>query len=145
MQFLVAIDFSGITDAVIRTAEAMAKASAGKVWLLHVAEPDPDFVGYESDPETMRQGVAQELMKEHRRLHEIASELRQHGIVVTPLLVRGPTVETILAEATKLEVDLILLGSHGHGPLHRALLGSVTEGVLKRAPCPLLIVPAAGH
>ena len=36
----------------------------------------------------------------------------------------------------------LTIGSHGHGAFYHALLGSVTEGVLRRSPCPLLIVPA---
>ena len=56
-------------------------------------------------------------------------------------------METILEEAAKLNADLIILGSHGHGGLLRALLGSVCEGVLRKSILPVLIVPArkTGH
>ncbi|MBW2274656.1 MAG: universal stress protein, partial [Deltaproteobacteria bacterium] len=47
----------------------------------------------------------------------------------------------ILAEAKRLAADMIVMGSHGHGALYRALLGSVSEGVLHKATCPLTIVP----
>jgi len=45
-------------------------------------------------------------------------------------------------EADRLNADLIVLGSHGHGAIHRALLGSVSEHVLHHARRPLLILPA---
>ena len=55
---------------------------------------------------------------------------------------QGSTPETIAREAERLNADLILLGSHGHGAIRRALLGSVSEHVLHHANRPLLIVPA---
>ncbi|MEY2831959.1 MAG: hypothetical protein RLZZ574_1217, partial [Cyanobacteriota bacterium] len=61
---------------------------------------------------------------------------------VTPLLVQGATIETILREASKLRADMIIIGSHGHGALYRALVGNVTEGVIRKALCPILVIPA---
>jgi nucleotide-binding universal stress UspA family protein len=59
----------------------------------------------------------------------------------TALLVQGPTVETILEEATRLNADLIILGSHGRGAAIQLLVGSVSGGVLQKSKCPVLIVP----
>jgi nucleotide-binding universal stress UspA family protein len=50
-------------------------------------------------------------------------------------------VEKILAQMEKLDADLVIMGSHGHGAIYRTLLGSVSEGVLHDAACPVLIVP----
>jgi nucleotide-binding universal stress UspA family protein len=71
----------------------------------------------------------------------MAVSQRERGIDVTPLLIQGPTIGTILREAGKLDVDLIVLGSHGRGAALRALLGSTSEGVLHKAEVPVLIVP----
>ena len=139
---LVPIDFSDVTDRVVERAAGLAKALAARLWLLHVAMPDPDFVGYDVGPPSARQSRATELRDEHRALQAIAERLRADGIEATSLLVQGPTVETILAEAGKVSADLIAVGSHGHGALHRALVGSVSEGLLRHADRPLLIVPA---
>lgn len=139
---LVAIDFSPVSEAVVERGAAIAKAFGAALWLLHVAAPDPDFVGYEPGPQSVRHSVAAGLHDVHRRLQERSAALRERGIDCTALLVQGSTPETIGREAGRLDADLIVLGSHGHGVLRRALLGSVSEHVLHHAARPLLIVPA---
>lgn len=140
-KILVAIDLSPSRQQVLDQATALARALGGQLWLLHVAEPDPEFVGYDPGPQVVRDSVAHEFREEHRGVQQVADELRAGGLDATALLVQGPTVETILAEAERLAVDMIVMGSHGYGALHRALLGSVSEGVLRRSSRPLLIVP----
>ncbi len=53
----------------------------------------------------------------------------------------GPTVETILKEASKLEVDMIVVGSHGGNAMYQLLVGSVSEGIVHKSKCPVLVVP----
>jgi nucleotide-binding universal stress UspA family protein len=142
---LVPIDFSPVTAAVVEHAAEMALAFKAALWLLHVAAPDPDFVGYETGPQNVRDQVARELRSEHRQLQEHADALRARGIEATGLQVQGATRDTILHEAARLHADLIVLGSRGHGALRRALLGSISEGVLHHATCPVLVIPAAAH
>lgn len=139
---LAAVDFSPVSESVIEQAAALAQAFGAALWLLHVAAPDPDFVGYEPGPQSVRRAVASELHDDHRRLQERSAALRVRGLDCTALLVQGSTPETIVREADRLNADLILLGSHGHGVIRRALLGSVSEHVLHHANRPLLIVPA---
>jgi nucleotide-binding universal stress UspA family protein len=138
---LAAVDFSPVSDPVVEQATALASAFGAALWLLHVAAPDPDFVGYEPGPQSVRRSVAAELHDTHRRLQEQSAVLRERGIDCTALLVQGSTPETIVREADRLGVDLIVLGSHGHGVLRRALIGSVSEHVLHHASRPMLIVP----
>jgi nucleotide-binding universal stress UspA family protein len=90
----------------------------------------------------VRETVAAELRDAHRHLQEQSAALRERGIDCTALLVPGATPETLVREAERLNADLIVLGSHGHGAIRRALLGSVSEHVLHHAHRPLLILPA---
>jgi nucleotide-binding universal stress UspA family protein len=140
-RILAAIDFSEVSDAVLEHAASIAEAFSAHLVLLHVAAPDPDFVGLDAGPQTVRDARAKELRDEHRQLQERAGAFRERGIEAEAFLVQGPTVDTILERAEHLEVDLLVLGSHGHGLAYRALLGSVSEGVLHRAVAPVLIVP----
>jgi nucleotide-binding universal stress UspA family protein len=55
----------------------------------------------------------------------------------------GRTYDVIVRHAEALGVDLIVMGTHGRNGFNRLLLGSVTEKVLRAAPCPVLTVPAA--
>jgi nucleotide-binding universal stress UspA family protein len=140
---LAAVDFSEVSDAVIARAAELAKALEASLRLIHVAPPDPDFVGYDAGPQTVRDQVASSLREAHRRIQELAAGLRAQGVQAKALLIQGPVVDAILREADSTAADLLVLGSHGRGPLYRALLGSVSEGVLRKASCPVLIVPHA--
>lgn len=142
-RMLVPVDFSEVTSRLLEEASATARAFDADLCLLHVAAPDPAFVGYEAGPESVRQQVAGELRDERRQLESLAEELRASGLRVRTRFVRGPSVDAILEEARRDQVDWIAVGSHGHGGLFRTLLGSVSEGVLHRAGRPVLIVPAS--
>ena len=142
MRLLVPLDLSSATDRVLAAATAVARDTGAGVWLLHVAEPDPAFVGYEAGSAAVRDQVAHEYRDEHRRLQEHAKQLRDAGIDTTPLLIRGPTAETILHEAAHLEVDLIVMATHGRGAVFDILVGSVSHAVLRQSRIPVLMVPA---
>lgn len=140
-KILVAIDFSESTPLVIRQAMVLAQAISAKLWLIHIAAPDPDFVGYQTGPQTERDFMAHKYRDEHHELHEWAEKLREKEIDVTALLIQGATIETILEKAKSLAVDMIIVGSHGKSGLYKFLVGSVSEGILKNAQCPVLVVP----
>ncbi|MBU0679299.1 MAG: universal stress protein [Verrucomicrobia bacterium] len=141
---LVPIDFSEATPKVVECAEGYAKAFGASITLLHVAAPDPAFVGYEPGPQTVRDSVAGQIREEHRQIQDWEEHLRSRGVSASGLLVQGTTVDKILKEAESIGVDLIILGSHGHGTLFELLVGSVTEGVMRKAECPVLVVPTRG-
>ncbi len=142
-KLLAAIDFSPVSAAVVEHAASLAEAFSAELTLIHIAAPDPDFVGYGAGPQTVRDDRAREIRTEHRELHAIAEALRDRAISAHALLIQGPTVEKILVEGQRLQSDMIVIGSHGHGGLYRALLGSVSEGVVRAARCPVLVVPSA--
>jgi nucleotide-binding universal stress UspA family protein len=56
---------------------------------------------------------------------------------------KGQPADVILERACRGDVDLIVMGTHGRTGLQRLLVGSVAEGVLRRAPCPVVVVPYA--
>ncbi|MBT3201782.1 MAG: universal stress protein [Phycisphaerales bacterium] len=139
---LAAIDFSDTTDAVIAKAVELTQAFGGKLWLIHTAVPEPDFVGYEVGPEYIRDSAARHLREEHKMLGEYQEKLRTDGVDVTAMLIPGEPIEMILQEAEQLEADWIVLGSHGHGALYNLLAGSVCQGLLQKTQRPLVIVPS---
>ncbi len=53
----------------------------------------------------------------------------------------GRTAHALAEFAESVDADVIVIGTHGHSPLTGALLGSVAQGLLHRAPCPVLAVP----
>jgi nucleotide-binding universal stress UspA family protein len=142
MKLLVAIDFSEATDKILEHVKNLVCKTGSAIWLLHVAMPDPDFVGYDVGPETEREFIAKKFRDQHTKLEEIADHIRKEGIEITPLLIQGPTVETILEQAAKLKVDAIIVGSHGRGAMYKLLVGSVSEGLLHKTKIPLVVIPA---
>lgn len=141
MKLLAGVDLSESTEKVVKKVEEIAKALSARVWILHVAEPEPDFVGFETDPKCIRDSRSEMFHREHQQIQDIADRLRKAGLDTTALLVQGATVETILKEASKLDADMIVLGSHGQGAMYQLIVGSVSEGVLHQSACPVLIVP----
>lgn len=142
MKLLVAIDFSEITKLVLEKVEEMALKTSAKVWLIHVTPPDPDFIGYDVGPDSERKFMATKFRDQHIKIQEMSKKLKEKGIDITPLLVQGSTVDTIIEKAKKLKVDMIVAGSHGHGTMFHILVGSISKGLLKKSPIPLLIIPA---
>lgn len=141
MSLLVAVDFSPVTEKQIRAVRRLA-APGRRVFVIHVAEPDPDFVGFEGGPDEVREQIAVEFREEHRRVQALAAELRDAGLEATALLVQGPTVATILEQADRLEADAVVVGSHGHSAIYDLVVGSVSSGVIRGTHVPVLVVPA---
>lgn len=81
--------------------------------------------------------------RDHVVLEEAAAIASEHGVISTTAMLRGDTVNEIVAYADSHDVDLIVVGSRGHGAIAGALLGSVSRGVLGESKRPVLIVRAA--
>jgi nucleotide-binding universal stress UspA family protein len=73
-------------------------------------------------------------------LESVANKARRPGLEVDKVLRQGPAWSEIDRAATALNVDLIVMGTHGRQGISRALLGSVAEKVVRTAPCPVLTV-----
>lgn len=144
MKILVAVDLSGSSRVIIDYVKNLASTCSGKIWLLHVAEPDPDFVGYEVDPIPMRDLTAKKHHKEHNQLQQFSQELCSAGINCTSLLIQGAIVETILNEVNKLSINMIILGSHGKRITTSLLLGSTSMDILHKSSIPVLVIPLDG-
>ncbi len=141
MKLLVAVDFSDPTDLILKVATRLATSLDASLWIVHAAEPEPDFVGYDAGPEVVRGQVAKELRDEHRQLQEYADRLREAGVETKAMLVQGPTVEALLEMVEKQGTDLIIVGSHGRGMMAEILLGSVSQGLIRAGRCPVTVVP----
>lgn len=99
---LVPVDFSDATAAVVRAACGLCRAVKGSIWLLHVAAPEPAFVGYDPGPPSVRQNVAQKLRAKHQRLDRLQAELVADGVDARALIIHGSTAEKILEKADDL-------------------------------------------
>jgi nucleotide-binding universal stress UspA family protein len=138
---LVPIDFSAVTSAVVREATKLARLAKARVVLLHAVQAPVAAADYGLLADVGFYLIALEKAAD-RRLAAVQARLRGEGIRAETLRYTGFPTTGILAEAKKRSAAYIVLGSHGHTAFHDLLLGSTASGVLKRATCPVVVVPA---
>jgi len=137
----VALDFSSSSEVLLDKAEQMASLFNSKVWLLHIVEPEPDFIGFGVGPLYIREDRAKAIRQEHVLLNGYKEALTAKGIETEALLIQGPTVNTLLDELKKLKIDLLIIGKKGHGAWYRAIIGSTFTGIIQKVDIPVLAVP----
>jgi nucleotide-binding universal stress UspA family protein len=130
---LVALDGSADSQTALRHAVTLARDQNAKLTLLTVVPHTaaPVGPGVAPPPETAESHNA--IIKE--ALDEIPKD-----VGVTTRLERGEIAPTILKALAAGNYDLMVMGSHGHSRVHRALLGSVSERVLHKAAVPVLML-----
>jgi len=138
-RILVATDGSPAAMEAVSVGVELAAEHGSEVMFVHVV-PLVDVV-----PATGLAPIAGAFLHElsdHDRtlLVEAAEVAAEHGIVATTVLLRGDTVDEIVAYADSHDVDLIVVGSRGRGAIAGALLGSVSQGLLGESKRPVLIV-----
>jgi nucleotide-binding universal stress UspA family protein len=137
---LVPIDFSPVSRSVVARAVALAGPKGASLVLMHVVQPPAVLADY--DPalpviQTMTRAAA-------RQLNRWKEYVEGHGVAATTVCLKATSPsKAIAAEAEQRSVDYIVIGSHGHGAFYDLLVGSTTGGVLRKAGCPVVIVPAA--
>lgn len=158
---LVPIDCSDATPRVLGLAGEFARAFQAELHLAHVREIQstlpvaplgygtlgmPEIVPMAGMPVPVPEAVGQAIPPnedDETRLVEWKKEISRAGLNVTLHTPTGVVVDEILDLATAVKADAIVMGRHGHGAMYNLLVGSVTEGVLKRSMCPVLLVPVS--
>ena len=138
---LLTIDFNDKEKYLIDKAVEWAKHFEAKLWILHVADPEPEFVGFGVGPQYIRDAMAKELKKEHKLLYEYTNDIKDKGVDAEGLLIKGGTTEMILKEAEKLNIDMIIIGHHEHGVFYKLFFGSVASAVVRKSEIPVLLIP----
>jgi len=71
----------------------------------------------------------------------LKSRIEQRGFSVTIEALPGNAVDTIVDTAASYQFDAIVMATHGRTGISKLVLGSAVQGVLRRAPCPVLVIP----
>lgn len=138
-KIMVPTDASVFSRRALIAALELAKKFQAEVILLFVAYTPESYWGYnpaftiEIEKETI----------DERGVHTINASLHEIEVGDVPLtkkIIQGHPSTVILEEAINENIDLIVMGSHGYGPIARAVLGSVSERVLRKSTCPVLLV-----
>lgn len=135
------VDFSDVTFKLLRQAHDLAKAFDGEVVLMHVVPPSPVVIDAGISPTVYEKPSIESMEADQRKLAELCDSLTKFGVHTSTRQFHDIEVSDLLEECRKLNADVIIVGSHGHGSFYNLLVGSVTSAVLKKAPCPVLVVP----
>jgi universal stress protein A len=135
-KILCALDLDNDATKVLSVAAALAKESDAVLYALHVARiPARDMdvpLPFKAEP----------LWEKEARLFLedlISRSIARHGRYEI-CIVSGLADLDIVRTATRLAIDLIVMGTHGRGGLRHLILGSVAEHVIREAPCPVLVL-----
>lgn len=136
---LLTTDLSETSKKAIEPALTLAEKFGAKILLVYVAELAPErFLDFEAL--TVEDMVARQQKQARQQLARFASENLPNGARVDLIIGLGSPHVEILRLAEEHRVDLIAMAPHGRGFISHAIVGSTTERVMRRAPCPVLVV-----
>ncbi len=142
---LAATDFSETGDAAVARAAAIAAGVKAELTVIYVMEPPPS-----PSPLVAHFQVVTSAEEETKAIQTAKDELRKRvpaglSFEKAPefIIRQGTAAEEIVATAEKVNADLLVLATEGHGRLHRMLIGSVTERVIRMGHRSVLIVHGA--
>ena len=151
-KILVPVDFSELNQLVIQAAVEIGEARNAEVDLLHVAEEphSPSYLGEAYAPYGEGYGPSTSLRDKLWEITRTRLELQLGGMVrkistsvkVKTTLLWGDPVKAIVQVAESGNFDLIVMATHGRKGMDRFFIGSVTEEVIRRAPCPVFVIRA---
>jgi nucleotide-binding universal stress UspA family protein len=142
MKVLVATDGSPCSDGVIAEVARLPWPPHSQIHVITVdARVDPGLLKG-SSPTVFDELIRQQRIESTRRVRDAAAALvgSAPGLNVTSAVVDGWPKDAIVSEAERWGADLVVVGSHGYGPVRRFFLGSVSLFVAHHAPCSVLVV-----
>lgn len=143
-RILVPTDFSECSEAAVKYARALAAAFGASLHLLHVVQdPYTQPWAAEAFPAPLGDLLEQWQSQARTRLVNLLPEAERSGAMIATEV--GSPFFEVVRYAEEQKIDLIVIGTHGRGPLGHMLLGSVAEKVVRKAPCPVLTVRHPQH
>jgi nucleotide-binding universal stress UspA family protein len=139
-KILVPVDLSHASTILLQYANTIAEKFGAKLIFLFVVE---DLYSYSGLPVELRLDPFDEDYKSYsRRNMENFLEENRHHVTgeYESIVLSGHPAKEIVDYADREEIDLIVIGTHGFSGLDRMIFGSVAEKVIKRAPCPIMVV-----
>jgi nucleotide-binding universal stress UspA family protein len=138
-RILVPIDFSPASDIAFTYALDLAAHDGAAIRLLHVLDAAGFAAAYPDGLYIEMPALREESIRQAKvRLDDVAKRCTAARVISTTEVLVGAPAGAITAEANTCGCDLIVMGTHGRGPLAHLVLGSVAEKVVRTAPCPVV-------
>jgi nucleotide-binding universal stress UspA family protein len=138
-KILVAVDHADQSRWAMERAIQFAKCFDARVTVVHVVDLSPvalpELAFYDDQAQRALIDAGSEIMNRHAAKVPL-------GLLADTMLREGNIPQQIVAAASEMNADLVVLGTHGRGAIGRFLLGSTAEAVVRHSPCPVL---AVGH
>ena len=141
-RIVVPTDFSDCAEEAWALAQRLAGAFAAELVLAHVLVETPLFSEGPFTMDRVRKVYEAARKWAEENLDAWAARARDKGLKARVSLRTGVPYREIVSLVTDERADLVVIGTHGRGGIDRALLGSVTDRVIRLAPCPVLSVRA---
>jgi nucleotide-binding universal stress UspA family protein len=136
---LVPLDGSPLGEHALPLAVAVARRTGAAIRVAHAHAPvDPKHPDWYMPPEQRSDPAAVGMQKSY--LDGTVRKLTAAGVTATSTLLEGPTVEALCEHVATAGADLVVMTTHGRGPLSRLWLGSVADALVRRLTVPLLLV-----
>lgn len=139
---LVPVDFSPITHSVVAAAVKIAQPLGARIVLQHSFQTPLLTDEYGVELGALQDVIAANRKIAQRQLDHLRDRLSENGIPTDGVMSEGVIAGDILAQARKLKPAFIVIGSHGHSRIYNLLVGSTTQEILKKATCPVVVVPS---
>jgi nucleotide-binding universal stress UspA family protein len=138
------VDFSDVTAQVVEQAKLHAQTFGARLILLHVVPAEPAVVEFGIASPTLLQPPSERRIEaDYNQLLGLRDSLAASGVQVSAQLLEQADIGKVLDVCHNLEAELIVVGTHHHSTLYQFFIGTYTADVLKRAKCPVLVVPPA--
>ena len=149
-RILVPTDGSDVAEVAVGHAVDLAERYGATIHALYVVDIDAVNLGLGTEQvDRIRQGKFGEMEELEEKATAatgvVADAARERGVDVVEEIRVGQPHRVITAYAAEADVDLVVIGSHGRAGVRRALLGSVTERVLRSTDRPVLVVDERGE
>jgi nucleotide-binding universal stress UspA family protein len=140
-RILFCTDFSESADAAFEFAlDAAIRRPDSTLYLLHVIH-EPDAQYWKSQLAEVENINAEAKKAIDAKVAAAYLSRVPKGMEVKPVFRIGPDAATILEFAKTMQIDVIILGRHGHSSVGKALFGSVAEKIVRKGECAVLVVP----
>lgn len=137
------VDFSDVTATLLDQSVKIATAFGSPLVLLHIVPVQPSVVELGLASPTVMQPPSEKKIEAHyQKLLDLRDDLAAQGAKVSAKQLEEGSIDALMRMCGELGAELIVVGTHHHSSLYNLIVGTFTSDVLKRATCPVLVVPA---